>query len=65
MLANGRAPPAGAIRFVLAGAGLKALGRNEEARAALERALELDPRSELARSQLAELKPTAKRASGL
>jgi tetratricopeptide (TPR) repeat protein len=51
-------PPVGAIRFVLAGAGLKALGRLEEARTALERALKLDPQNELARSQLAELKDT-------
>jgi Tfp pilus assembly protein PilF len=48
-------PPAGAIRFVLAGAALKALGRPAEARAALERGLKMDPQSELARSQLAEL----------
>jgi tetratricopeptide (TPR) repeat protein len=51
-------PPSGAIRFVLAGAGLKALGRTEEAREALERALKIDPQNELARSQLAELKNT-------
>jgi tetratricopeptide (TPR) repeat protein len=49
-------PPTGAIRFVLAGAGLKALGRTAEARTALERALQMDPQNELARSQLAELK---------
>ena len=49
-------PPSGAIRFVLAGAALKALGRNEEARLALEQALKLDPQNELAISQLAELK---------
>jgi tetratricopeptide (TPR) repeat protein len=49
-------PPAGAIRFVLAGSGLKALGRKEEARVALERALKLDPQNELALAQLAELK---------
>ena len=49
-------PPAGAIRFVLAGAALKALGRNDEARVALERALKMDPQNELAISQLAELK---------
>jgi Flp pilus assembly protein TadD len=49
-------PPSGAIRFVLAGAALKALGRTEEARVALERALKLDPQNELAISQLAELK---------
>jgi tetratricopeptide (TPR) repeat protein len=49
-------PPSGAIRFVLAGAGLKALGRNDEARVAFERALKMDPQNELAISQLAELK---------
>jgi len=49
-------PASGAIRFVLAGAALKALGRTEEARVALERALKLDPQNELAISQLAELK---------
>ncbi len=49
-------PPAGAIRFVLAGSGLKALGRRNEARIALERALKLDPQNELALAQLAELK---------
>jgi len=40
---------------VLAGAALKALGRTAEARAALELGLKMDPQSELARSQLAEL----------
>jgi tetratricopeptide (TPR) repeat protein len=49
-------PASGAIRFVLAGAALKALGRNEAARVALERALKIDPQNELAISQLAELK---------
>jgi tetratricopeptide (TPR) repeat protein len=49
-------PPSGAIRFVLAGSALKALGRNAEARVALERALKLDPQNELALAQLAELK---------
>ena len=49
-------PPTGAIRFALAGSALKALGRPAEARAALERALKMDPESELARSQLAEMK---------
>jgi tetratricopeptide (TPR) repeat protein len=56
MLAAEPWPPAGAIRFVLAGAALKALGRTEPARIALERALKLDPQNELAISQLAELK---------
>jgi Flp pilus assembly protein TadD len=49
-------PASGAIRFVLAGAALRALGRTDEARVALERALKLDPQNELAISQLAELK---------
>ena len=57
-------PPSGAIRFVLAGAGLKALGRNEEARVALERALKIDPQNELALSQLAELKRAGNSAVG-
>ena len=48
-------PPSGAIRFVLAGSALKALGRSAEARVALERALKLDPKNELALAQLAEL----------
>src|SRR6185295_1663945 len=56
--------PSGAIRFVLAGAGLKALGRNEEARIALERALKIDPQNELALSQLAELKRAGNSAVG-
>jgi tetratricopeptide (TPR) repeat protein len=55
-------PPTGAIRFVLAGAGLKALGRTSEARLALERALKMDPQNELARSQLAELKSSTRTA---
>ena len=49
-------PATGAIRFVLAGAALKALGHPETARVALERALKIDPQNELAISQLAELK---------
>jgi tetratricopeptide (TPR) repeat protein len=57
-------PPAGAIRFVLAGAALKALGRNTEARVALELALKMDPASELARSQLAELRGSSPIARG-
>jgi tetratricopeptide (TPR) repeat protein len=57
-------PPTGAIRFVLAGAALKALGRTDEARVALERALRLDPQNELALSQLAELKRAASSAVG-
>ena len=57
-------PPSGAIRFVLAGAALKALGRTGEARVALERALTLDPQNELAQSQLEELKRAANSAAG-
>jgi len=57
-------PPSGAIRFVLAGAALKALGRNDEARVALERALKMDPQNELAISQLAELKRGTNAAVG-
>ena len=49
-------PATGAIRYVLAGAALKALGRRDEARIALERALRIDPQNELALAQLAELK---------
>ena len=48
-------PAGGAIRFVLAGSALKALGRSAEARVALERALKLNPKNELALAQLAEL----------
>jgi tetratricopeptide (TPR) repeat protein len=57
-------PPSGAIRFVLAGAALRALGHNDEARIALERALKLDPQNELAISQLAELKRAGNSAVG-
>jgi tetratricopeptide (TPR) repeat protein len=57
-------PPAGAIRFVLAGAALKALGRKVEARAALEQALKMDPQNELAATQLAELKGSRSVAGG-
>ena len=49
------APPAGALRFVLAGLGLKALKREAEARAAFAQAVQLDPRNERARAALAEL----------
>jgi Tfp pilus assembly protein PilF len=49
---------------VLAGSGLKALGRKEEARVALERALKLDPQNELALAQLAELKNGANASVG-
>lgn len=48
-------PPGGAMRYLLAGLGLKALGQNAEARLALERALELDTKNELTRRTLEEL----------
>jgi len=57
-------PSTGAIRFVLAGAALKALGRTTEARVALERAVKMDPENELARTQLAELKGSTRLATG-
>jgi len=52
MLAAESAPPQGAIRYVLAGLGLKALGQAEQSRAALERALQMDPGNELAKTAL-------------
>ena len=52
------------VNFVLAGAGLRALGRLEEARVALERAMKMDPQSELARTQLAELKGATRTGGG-
>ncbi len=48
-------PPQGALRFLLAGLGLKALGKPAEARPMLAKALELDPANELARTELAAL----------
>ncbi len=48
------APP-GVLRFVLAGLALNAIGRKAEARSAFERALQMDPGNESARSALAEL----------
>src|SRR5690349_16040715 len=57
-------PATGAIRFALAGAALRTLGRNDEARVALERALKIDPQNELAISQLAELKRSANSTVG-
>ncbi len=64
MLAAEPWPPSGAIRFVLAGSALKALGRNAEARVALEQALKLDPQNELAATQLTELKRGTSAAVG-
>ena len=48
-------PPRGAIRYLLAGLGLKALGQSDAAEPALEHALALDPKNELARGALREL----------
>jgi tetratricopeptide (TPR) repeat protein len=45
-------PPRGALRFLLAGWGLKALGRNEEAREAFQHALQLDPANDRAQAEL-------------
>ena len=49
------APPRGALRFLLAGWGLKALGRNEEARSAFQRALQIDPANDRAQAELDRL----------
>ena len=49
-------PPKGAIRYLLAGLGLKALRQSAAARSALERSLTLDPNSALAKTALEELK---------
>lgn len=54
------APPEGALRFVLAGVGLKALGKTEQARTALQHALDLDPASEMAKAELVSLGLTEK-----
>jgi tetratricopeptide (TPR) repeat protein len=48
-------PPRGALRFLLAGWGLKALGRNEEARAAFQHALQFDPANDRAQAELSGL----------
>lgn len=52
MLDAEASPPRGGIRWLLAGLGLKALGRTDEARAALHKALEIDPGLELAQAEL-------------
>jgi tetratricopeptide (TPR) repeat protein len=56
MLAAEPDPPQGAIRYLLAGLGLKALGQTQEARAALERALTMDPQNQLAKTALGEVR---------
>ena len=53
--------PAGTI--LLAGLGLKALGRQEQARVALSRALQLDPASVPAQEELAALDELKKKES--
>jgi tetratricopeptide (TPR) repeat protein len=55
MLVAEPAPPRGAIRFLLAGWGLKALGRKEEARTAFQRVLQVDPNNDRARLELQQL----------
>jgi tetratricopeptide (TPR) repeat protein len=55
MLAAEPSPPGGALRFLLAGWGLKALGRNEEARRAFQRALQIDPANDPAQAELGRL----------
>lgn len=52
MLEAEPSPPRGSIRWLLAGLGLKALGRNAEARTALQKALEIEPGLELAQAEL-------------
>ncbi|HEY3131835.1 MAG TPA: DUF5107 domain-containing protein [Acidobacteriota bacterium] len=56
MLENEPDPPEGAIRFLLAGLGLKALGRTAEARAAFERVLKMEPNNQTVRAELGVLK---------
>jgi|SRR5579871_832885 len=48
-------PPRGAIRYLLAGLGLKALGHNDQAITALQRAAALDPQNEQVKAALTEL----------
>ncbi|HJQ24207.1 MAG TPA: DUF5107 domain-containing protein [Blastocatellia bacterium] len=55
MLEAEASPPAGAIRWTLAGAGLQALGKTQEARAAFKKALEFEPQNPFALRQLHEL----------
>ncbi|MFN7945477.1 MAG: DUF5107 domain-containing protein [Blastocatellia bacterium] len=50
------APPQGALRFVLAGLGLKATGQNEQARSAFQKALQIDPANQRAKEELGEMK---------
>lgn len=52
MLETEPTPPPGALRFVLAGLGLRALGHDGEARSAFQRALEIEPGNERAREEL-------------
>ncbi|HUJ21627.1 MAG TPA: DUF5107 domain-containing protein, partial [Bryobacteraceae bacterium] len=52
MLAAEADPPQGEIRYLLAGLGLKALGRTDQARAELQRVLAMDHNNELAKTAL-------------
>jgi tetratricopeptide (TPR) repeat protein len=56
-------PPGGALRFLLAGLGMKALGRQEQARVVLGRALQIDPANELAKEELATLEEPKQKGS--
>lgn len=52
-------PPQGALRFVLAGLGLKAVGQREAAQAAFRQALQLDAKNERAQAELDNLRREA------
>ena len=52
MLESEPSPPRGSMRFLLAGLGLKALKRNEEARKAFERVIQIDPSNDRAKEEL-------------
>jgi len=56
MLAAEADPPQGEIRYLLAGLGLKALGRTDQARAELQRVLAMDHNNELAKTALDEMR---------
>ncbi len=55
MVAAEPTPPRGAIRFLLAGLGLKALRRTDQARLAFQRVLQLDPANDRARAELEQM----------
>jgi tetratricopeptide (TPR) repeat protein len=55
MTANEMSPPEGTIRWLLAGLGLKGVGKAKEARMILEKVLDMDPGNKLARSEIDSL----------